>query len=363
MSGIRVGTCSWTDPTMVRAWYPPSVRTAADRLRYYAAHFDTVEVDSSFYGMPTPATARLWAERTPPGFVFHVKAFGMLTRHGVKPEQLPPPLRDGHTLRARPPRPHPPPGTRLCARRPSPCFSEALEPLRAEGKLGLILMQFPPYFVANEANREYIAQSARRLAPDRMAVEFRHVSWVEPDELEQTLGAAGVAGRLLRVRGRAPDADGQRAAAARRRHRRHRATCASTAATPPPGTPGCRPRPSASATSTRRRSCPSGWSRSAACSEQTQTTYVMFNNCFADYAPRNAQQMLSLLDVGRSDGGPRRAAGPQPGAARVGAPPPRGAARRTILLGPRGGPLAAGASPQTLGRFFIASLIFSSGYA
>ena len=77
MSGIRVGTCSWTDPTMVRAWYPPSARTAADRLRYYAGHFDTVEVDSSYYGMPTPATARLWAERTPPGFVFHIKAFGI----------------------------------------------------------------------------------------------------------------------------------------------------------------------------------------------------------------------------------------------------------------------------------------------
>src|SRR5512136_2997647 len=96
MSGIRVGTCSWTDPTMVRAWYPTSARTAPDRLRYYAAHFDTVEVDSSYYGMPTSATARLWTERTPPGFTFHIKAFAMLTRHGVKPEQLAPPLREGH---------------------------------------------------------------------------------------------------------------------------------------------------------------------------------------------------------------------------------------------------------------------------
>ena len=65
---------------MVRTWYPPAVRTAADRLRYYATQFDTVEVDSSFYGLPTSDTARLWAERTPPGFVFHIKAFGMLTR-------------------------------------------------------------------------------------------------------------------------------------------------------------------------------------------------------------------------------------------------------------------------------------------
>src|SRR3990170_7533557 len=95
---VRVGTCSWTDPTMVQAWYPAVIRTAADRLRYYAARFDTVEVDSSFYGLPTSATARLWAERTPPGFVFHIKAFAMLTRHAVRPQQLPAPIRAGHEL-------------------------------------------------------------------------------------------------------------------------------------------------------------------------------------------------------------------------------------------------------------------------
>ena len=67
MAGIRVGTCSWTDPTMVRAWYPPSVRTAADRLRYYATFFDTVEVNSSFYRPPDPATTLKWAKRTPAG--------------------------------------------------------------------------------------------------------------------------------------------------------------------------------------------------------------------------------------------------------------------------------------------------------
>jgi uncharacterized protein YecE (DUF72 family) len=150
---------------MVRAWYPPAVRTAADRLRYYAAHFDTVEVDSSFYGLPTSATARLWAERTPPGFVFHIKAFGMLTRHGVQADRLPAPLRAAHDLEL---------DRHGRVLRPSTAlrdeafalFSEALEPLRAEDKLGLILMQFPPYFVASEANREYMAQSVGRLSPD-----------------------------------------------------------------------------------------------------------------------------------------------------------------------------------------------------
>src|SRR3990172_8149195 len=95
---VRIGTCSWTDRTMIKAWYPPLVHTAADRLRYYAARFDTVEVDSSFYGMPTSATAQLWMERPPPGFVFHIKAFAMLTRHAVQPQQLPPPLRAANDL-------------------------------------------------------------------------------------------------------------------------------------------------------------------------------------------------------------------------------------------------------------------------
>ena len=98
MSRIRVGTCSWTDKTMVEAWYPANVKSAEDRLRYYAERFDTVEVDSTYYGLPSERNAELWAERTPPGFVFHIKAFGMLTRHGIRPQQLPVPLRSAYDL-------------------------------------------------------------------------------------------------------------------------------------------------------------------------------------------------------------------------------------------------------------------------
>ena len=171
---------------MVRAWYPPAVRSAADRLRYYATQFGTVEVDSSFYGLPTSSTARLWAERTPADFIFHIKAFGMLTRHGVRPDRLPASLREAHPFeldsQGRILRP-----SRELREEVFALFSEALKPLRSEGKLGLILMQFPPYFVANKSNRDYIAYSAALLAPDGIAVEFRHSSWVEPDELGPTL--------------------------------------------------------------------------------------------------------------------------------------------------------------------------------
>src|SRR5512146_3455166 len=95
-----VGTASWTDPTLVKSdiFYPPALRTAEERLRFYAAQFNTVEVDASYYALISERNAELWAERTPPGFVFHIKAFAMLTRHGVKPEQLPPPVREAHSF-------------------------------------------------------------------------------------------------------------------------------------------------------------------------------------------------------------------------------------------------------------------------
>lgn len=300
MSGIRVGTCSWTDPTMVRAWYPTSVRTAADRLRYYASHFDTVEVDSTYYGMPTTATARLWAERTPPGFTFHIKAFAMLTRHGVRPEQLAPPLREsyrfeldrsGRIL-------HPAPALRAEA---FSLFSEALEPLRAEGKLGLILMQFPPYFVANEQNRDYIEWSADRLAPDRMAVEFRHASWVQPGQLESmlemlhSLGASYVCVDEPQLDGNAtlpPLAAATSDIAYVRFHGRNAATWNARVAT--------------AAQRFNYLYSPeelAEWVEPIrSLGEQATTTYVMFNNCFADYAPRNARQLASLLDqVGQAE--------------------------------------------------------------
>ena len=80
---ILVGTASWTDKTLIDCgrFYPKEARSAEARLRYYATQFPLVEVDSSYYGMPTPANAQLWAERTPAGFVFNVKAFRLFTGH------------------------------------------------------------------------------------------------------------------------------------------------------------------------------------------------------------------------------------------------------------------------------------------
>jgi uncharacterized protein YecE (DUF72 family) len=293
---------------MVRAWYPSTVRTAADRLRYYATQFDTVEVDSTFYGLPTPDTARLWAERTPPGFVFHIKAFAMLTRHGVRPEQLPGPLRSSYDLELdrRGRVLHPSVGLR---REVFGLFADALEPLRAEDKLGLVLLQFPPYFVANESNRDYIAFCTELLAPDRAAVEFRHASWVEQEEIQNTLellsalGAAYVSVDEPRLEGPSvlpPIAAATTDVAYVRLHGRNSATW------------------NARVDSAAQRfkylysieELKEWVEPVAGLREQASTTYVMFNNCYADYAPRNARQMMSLFDAAGSSSAPSSSSGP-----------------------------------------------------
>ena len=72
MAVVRIGTCSWADEGLIKTWYPRGVSSATARLGYYAARFDTVEVDSPFYALPAPETAARWAERTPDGFTFLV---------------------------------------------------------------------------------------------------------------------------------------------------------------------------------------------------------------------------------------------------------------------------------------------------
>src|SRR5437879_11956353 len=93
-ASIRVGVCSWADETLTKVWYPKNIRSGEERLRYYAERFDVVEANSTYYRLPDPAMAENWAERTPPGFTMHVKAFGVMTRHPVKVDQLPPALHD-----------------------------------------------------------------------------------------------------------------------------------------------------------------------------------------------------------------------------------------------------------------------------
>ena len=94
---IRIGTCSWADEALSKHWYPEGT-PPKERLAYYAERFSTVEVDSTYYRVPTDSMVRGWAERTPDDFVMHIKAFGLMTRHPVKLEQLPPDHRLRHHL-------------------------------------------------------------------------------------------------------------------------------------------------------------------------------------------------------------------------------------------------------------------------
>jgi uncharacterized protein YecE (DUF72 family) len=91
VGNIRYGACSWTDRTLMDAGtlYPVNAQTAADRLAYYASQFPIVEVDATYYALPSERNAHLWVDRTPSGFVFNIKAFGLFTHHPVVVERLP----------------------------------------------------------------------------------------------------------------------------------------------------------------------------------------------------------------------------------------------------------------------------------
>ena len=180
---IRVGTCSWADEALSKHFYPPGLK-AGERLSYYAEHFDTVELDSTYYRLPVESMAERWAEQTPDGFVMHVKAFGVMTRHPVKKEQLPTDLREAAPVDEKGRIDRPPREFRAEVFKR---FREALEPLRSAGKLGGTLFQFPSYVVHKDLSLDYLAWAKEQMAGDEMLVEFRHSSWYEDDVRQDVL--------------------------------------------------------------------------------------------------------------------------------------------------------------------------------
>jgi uncharacterized protein YecE (DUF72 family) len=182
MGEILIGTASWTDKSLVKSgWYPAKASSAEARLRFYASQFPLVEVDSSYYFLPSESNAKLWAERTPDHFTFNVKAFSLLTQHPTKPQALKEFGADGKDniyLSDLDPK---------VVDRVWGAFHEGLEPLRRAGKLGLLLFQFPQWFPVGKANRDYILECARRAAPDRICVEFRNKTWMSEKNRSKTL--------------------------------------------------------------------------------------------------------------------------------------------------------------------------------
>ena len=186
MIEFRVGTASWTDPTLVNSelFYPPSARSAEERLRFYAEQFNTVEVDSTFYALPAERNAKLWAERTPIGFVFNIKPFALMTQHPAEISRLPKQLREMLPVKERNNRQLTRPSKEV-VEMAFQMFWSAMGPLREAGKLGMVAFQFPPYFILKPANFDYLASLPERLPGASIAIEFRHPSWVR-DEVRRS---------------------------------------------------------------------------------------------------------------------------------------------------------------------------------
>ena len=189
-SDVLLGTAGWTDPTLIApgVFYPEGTNTPEARLRFYATRFPLVEVDSSYYALPTARNAELWLERTPDDFVFDVKAYSLLTGHAAEPNRFPKALRE-----ALPPE--------LAAQRrvygkdlPHEfrdeiwrLFAEALAPLHAAKRLGAVLMQYPKWIRPGPYTARMLERTRERLGDLPVAVEFRHRDWLGSAFRDRTL--------------------------------------------------------------------------------------------------------------------------------------------------------------------------------
>lgn len=298
MSRILVGTCSWTDPTLLQSgFYPKDANSAEKRLRYYAHSFPLVEVDSTYYALPSEANAKLWIERTPQNFVFDIKAFALLTQHPAQTSRLPRDMLGGFPdgLRRKANvylRDLPPVITDEIWRR----FEAALLPLDSAGKLGVVLFQFPPWFFPSRESYAHIVHCRERLPQYAVAVEFRNSSWLLEARRERVL-------RFLRENKLAfvgvDEPQGFKSSmpavvaatadtAVVRFHGRNRDTWEAKGIT----------------VAERfdylyERAELEEWvPRITRLASEAQQTHVLFNNCYGDKAIRNARDMAGLLGLG-----------------------------------------------------------------
>ncbi len=292
---IKVGVTSWADRSLLASgWYPSSARTPEARLRYYASHFALVENDMPYYALPDPEQSAQWAQRTPPGFTMNLKAHALLTGHYTDPRRLPSELREAlpSDVRRRQrvyPRHVGDDVMRDIERR----FCDAARPLAESGRLGLLLFQFPVWFTRSRANRRELARLRARFRPYRLAIEFRNATWMSDENAAATL--AFLSDHEL----------------------------AYTCVDEPQGFPSSVPPVTAVTSDVAvvrfhgrnsarwRRSTKSAaerfeylytpaelqqWApRLASLEQRASEVHALFNNCYGDYAVRNAQQMSELL--------------------------------------------------------------------
>jgi uncharacterized protein YecE (DUF72 family) len=156
---MRIGTSGWHYPTGRGTWngifYPlPEDRERGfDELRFYAERFNAVEINSTFYGQPRANVALGWAKRTPADFEFAVKLYQKFTHPNMALEAGP--VTQGDI----------------------DAFKGGIDPLAAAGKLGPLLVQFPPSFHRQPEATDYLRWLLRAFAGYPLAVELRHRSW------------------------------------------------------------------------------------------------------------------------------------------------------------------------------------------
>lgn len=183
MSNLRIGTSGWNYPSGRGTWngifYPPaakgrrpkgSLKPKFDELAYYAEHFDTVEINSTFYGQPRAAVAQTWVDRTPAGFEFSLKLYRGMTHADTTDV----PSLDSEVIDE---------------------YRRGIEPLAAARKIGAVLAQFPPSFKQTAESQGYLDALLQRFRGYPMAVELRHRSW--SDDFPSTLSLLNSHGAAL----------------------------------------------------------------------------------------------------------------------------------------------------------------------
>lgn len=193
---FRIGTCSWADKSLLSSgWYPKGCKKSKDRLRHYSSFFDTVEADSFFYSLPDPAVIYSWMAATPPDFLFNVKAFALFTNHALSVKNLPPWCREKLDDRSNE-------GfqasritlwdlERKSRARLFDHFVFLISILKSTKRLGYVLFQFSPKTRYHERWLAYIKRLRELLPSYPIAIEVRHISWFEGDEKTKFLDLLG----------------------------------------------------------------------------------------------------------------------------------------------------------------------------
>lgn len=187
---VQIGTASWTDKSLIASgrFYPKGCTSAEERLRYYASQFPMVEVDSSYYALPSSRNAELWVERTPVEFTFNVKAFRIFTGHQTPAQALPRDIAsalEDHFAHNRNIYYKDLPGDvrdDLWNR-----FERGIRPLREAGKLTCVHFQFPPWVTPNPKTFAHIEECAARLPGYQLATEFRQQAWFDDTHRDATV--------------------------------------------------------------------------------------------------------------------------------------------------------------------------------